>query len=44
MLFPVTDLIFDHLSTVEKEIGDQVAFLQLVQDGDCLALDRKSVV
>ena len=39
MLFPVTDLVFDYLSTVEEKIGDKVAFLQLVQDGDCLALE-----
>ena len=37
MLFPVTDLVFDHLSTVKEKIGDKVAFLQLVQNGECLA-------
>ena len=39
MLFPVTDLVFDYLSTVEEKIGDKVALLQLVQDRDCLALE-----
>jgi len=39
MFFPVTDFVFDHLSTVQKKIGDKVAFLQFVQDGNCLALE-----
>ena len=39
MFFPVTDLIFDHFPTVKKKIGDKMAFLQFIQDGDCLALE-----
>ena len=39
MFFPVPDLIFDHLSPVKEKIGDQMAFLQFIQDGDCLALE-----
>jgi hypothetical protein len=38
MFFPVTDLIFDHFPTVKKKTGDKVAFLQFVQNGDCLTL------
>ena len=39
MFFPVTYLVFNHLSTVEEKVGDKVALLQLVQDRDCLALE-----
>ena len=39
MFFPVSELIFDHFSTVKEKIEDQMAFLQFIQDGDCLALE-----
>ena len=40
MFFSVTDLVFDHLSTVKKKIGDKAVFLQFIQDRNCLALKR----
>ena len=38
MFFPVADLVFDYFPTVKEKIGDKMAFLQLIQDGDGLAL------
>ena len=39
MFFPITHLIFDYLSPVKEKIGYKMAFLQFIQDRNCLALE-----
>ncbi len=33
MFFPVADFVFDYFPTVKEKIGNQMAFLQFIQDG-----------